>query len=64
MGCFVVDGNVLVEVSETTISQLTSSLTKSTTSKKIHTDAIWMQLVELHKHVQQEGTEATGRKIR
>lgn len=55
---------MLVEVSETTISQLTSNLTKSTTSKKIHTDAIWMQLVELHKHVQQEGTEATGRKIR
>jgi hypothetical protein len=56
--------NLEIHIAETTVSHLTSHQTKSTSSKQIQTDVVWMQLLELHKHVQQDGTEATGRKIR
>jgi len=56
--------NLEIHIAETTVSPLTSHQTKSTSSKQIQTDVVWMQLLELHKHVQQDGTEATGRKIR
>ena len=55
-----IEGNLVVAISEASVSPLTSNQTKSTASKKIQAEAIWMQLVELHKHVQQEDTEATG----
>ena len=48
--------NLIVEITEAAVSPLT----KSTASK----DLMWLKLVELHQHVQQERTEATGRKIR
>jgi hypothetical protein len=60
----VVERNLVVEISDATVSPLTNGLSKSTISKKVREDAIWMQLLELHKHVQQDSKEATGRKIR
>jgi hypothetical protein len=60
----VLNGNFVVEISEATVSPLASTLTKSTASKKVQADALWMQLMELHKHEQIDGVEATGRKIR
>jgi len=60
----VVEQNLVVEFSETTVSPLTNGHSRFTTSKKVREDAIWMQLVELHQHVQQDSTEARGRKIR
>jgi hypothetical protein len=51
-------------VSETAISPLTSTNSSSTKVKQAQAQAIWMQVLELHKHVQQQTTESTGRKIR
>jgi hypothetical protein len=52
------------DVSETTVSPLTSTNTSSTKVKQAQAEALWMQVLELHKHVQQQTTESTGRKIR
>jgi len=60
----VVECNLMVEVSETTVSPFTNIQSRSTTSKKVREDALFVQLVELHKQVQQESKEVTGRKIR
>jgi hypothetical protein len=55
---------LMVEVSETTVSPFTNIQSRSTTSKKVREDTLFVQLVELHKQVQQESKEVTGRKIR
>jgi hypothetical protein len=47
----------LLEISETTISPLTSTNTKSLKVKQTQAEAIWMQVLELHEHVQQQTTE-------
>jgi hypothetical protein len=60
----VVECNLMVEVSETTVSPFTNIQSRSTTSKKVREDTLFVQLVELHKQVQQESKEVTGRKIR
>jgi ribosomal protein S15P/S13E len=49
---------------DSTVSPFTSNQTKSTVSKQVQAEALWMQLVELHKHVQEERTEKSGRRIR
>jgi hypothetical protein len=33
-------------------------------SKQVKAEALWMQLVELHKHLHEERTEKSGRRIR
>jgi hypothetical protein len=52
--------NLEIHIAETTVSHLTSHQTKSTSSKQIQTDVVWMQLLELHKHVQQDVRIFTG----
>jgi hypothetical protein len=59
-----INQNLIVKLSDTTVSPLTSTNNSSAKLKQIQADAIWMQVLELHKHVQQQSTEATGRKIR
>ena len=49
----------MVEVTEATVSPLTKS-----TSSRVNNDLMWVKMMELHPHVQQDSTEATGRKIR
>ncbi len=48
--------NLVVEISDATVSRLTSNQTKSTALKKIQPKTIWVQLLGLYKHVHQEGT--------
>jgi hypothetical protein len=60
----VVEQNLVVEITVTTVSPLTNIQSKSMSSKEVWEDAIWIKLLELHKHVQQQSTEATGRNIR
>jgi hypothetical protein len=52
-------GNLVVAITQATVSPLTKS-----TSSKVHADMMWLKMMELHQHVQQDSTEATGRKIR
>jgi hypothetical protein len=52
--------NLVVELSENTVSPLTSTNISSARMRQIQADAVWMQVLELHKHVQQQQTEATG----
>ncbi len=59
-----INQNLAVELSETNVSPLTSTNNSSANIKQIQADAIWLQVLELHKHVQQQSIEATGRKIR
>jgi len=59
-----VEQNLVVEISDTTVSPLTNGQSRSKTSIKVREFTIWMELVLLHQHVQQDSTEATGRKIR
>jgi len=58
----VVEQNLVVEFSETTVSPLTNGHSRFTTSKKVREDAIWMQLVELHQHVQKIAQKQRGEK--
>ncbi len=53
----VTKGNLVVEITEATVSPLTKS-------SKVHPDMMWLKMMELHQHVQQDSTEATRRKIR
>ncbi len=42
---------------DSTVSPFTSNQTKSIVSKQVKAEAAWVQLVELHKHVQEERKE-------
>jgi hypothetical protein len=50
---------LVVAVTEATVSPLTKS-----TASRVNYDLMWVKMMELHQHVQQDITEATGRKIR
>jgi hypothetical protein len=50
---------LVVAVTEATVSPLTKP-----TASKVNSDLMWLKMMELHQHVQQDSTEATGRKIR
>jgi hypothetical protein len=52
------------DVSEISMSPLTSTATNSAKVKQAQAEAVWLQVLDLHKHVQQQATEASGRKIR
>jgi hypothetical protein len=52
------------EVSETSMTPLTSTATNSAKVKQAQAEAVWLQVLDLHKHVQQQATEASERKIR
>jgi hypothetical protein len=54
----------VLDVSKTAINPETSTKTSSTKVKQAQAETIWMQVLELHKHAQQQTTESTGRKIR
>jgi hypothetical protein len=56
---FVRKENLVVAVTEATVSPLTKS-----TASRVNYDLMWVKMMELHQHVQQDITEATGRKIR
>jgi hypothetical protein len=57
--CFVPD------VSNTTdISPLISTFTSSTKAKEAQAEALWIHVMQLHKHIQQQTTESSGRKLR
>jgi hypothetical protein len=51
--------NLVVAVTEVTVSPLTKSA-----SSRVNSDLMMVKMMELHQHVQQDSTEATGRKIR
>jgi hypothetical protein len=56
--CYVGNENLVVEVTEATVSPLTKSA-----SSTVKIFLMSLKMMELHPHVQQESREATGRKI-
>jgi hypothetical protein len=47
--------NLVLEVTEATVSTLTKS-----TSSRVNADLMWVKMMELHQHVQQDNQDATG----
>jgi hypothetical protein len=60
----VVEQNLVLEISETTLSPLPNIQSKSSNSNRVREDAILRQLVELQNKFKQKDTEATRWKIR
>jgi hypothetical protein len=53
------------DVSDTTdVSPLTSTFTSSTKAKEAQAEALWVQVMQLHKHIQQQTTESSGCKLK
>jgi hypothetical protein len=52
------------DISDTAdVSPLTSTFTSSMKAKEAQAEALWVQVMQLHKHIQQQTTESSGRKL-
>jgi hypothetical protein len=54
----------LPDVSDTTdVSPMTNAFTSSMKAKEEQAEALWVQVMQLHKHIQQQTTESLGHKL-
>ena len=52
------------DISDTAdVSPLTSTFTSSMKAKEAQAEALWVQVMQLHKHMQQQTTESSGCKL-